>query len=276
MNAVIVDGRAIAARMLERTKEEVEILGRAPILSVITIDPVFATKNFLRIKSEKASELGVHINLITLEGASSTEVVAEKIKEACESSDGIILQLPFPAHIDTEALLELIPKEKDVDVIGIEADQLFKAGEVRVFPPVVAAIKAIGEEYKVSFRDKNVVVLGAGRLVGAPSAVWATQQGAQVTVATRETTDLSELTRAADILILGAGSPGVVRSDMIKEGVIIFDAGTSEEGGKLVGDADPSCIEKAGLITPVPGGIGPITIAVLFSNLLALTPQSKR
>lgn len=275
MNAVIVDGRAIAARMLERTKEEVHMLGRAPILSVITIDPVFATKNFLRIKSEKASEIGVVINLITLEGNSTTELVAEKVKEVSRNSDGVILQMPFPAHIDTDALLRLVPKIKDVDVIGTEADQLFKTGEARVLPPVVAAIKSIAEEHTISFKNKNVVVLGAGRLVGAPSGVWATQQGAQVTVVTRETTDLSELTRAADILILGAGSPGVVSGDMIKEGVIIFDAGTSEEGGKLVGDADPSCTEKAALITPVPGGIGPITIAVLFSNLLALIGENK-
>jgi methylenetetrahydrofolate dehydrogenase (NADP+) / methenyltetrahydrofolate cyclohydrolase len=139
-----------------------------------------------------------------------------------------------------------------------------------VLPPVVGAIDAIAKHHQVVWADTQVVVVGQGRLVGAPAAVYAASKGAHVTVLEKDTADYEHTIKEADILILGAGVPGLVTAAMVKPGVVIFDAGTSEEGGMLVGDADTSVNDMASLVTPVPGGIGPITIAVLLRNVVDL------
>jgi len=137
-------------------------------------------------------------------------------------------------------------------------------------PPVVGAIKELSKRQHVVFAGAKVVVVGEGRLVGKPAALWAKKQGAQVKVIHRNTERPEEILKTADIIISGAGDPGIIKPEMIKEGVVIFDAGTSEEGGVLKGDANPACADKATLFTPVPGGIGPITVAVLLRNLVNL------
>jgi methylenetetrahydrofolate dehydrogenase (NADP+)/methenyltetrahydrofolate cyclohydrolase len=153
--------------------------------------------------------------------------------------------------------------------MGDDLRKMFDAGDETVLPPVVAAIAYSAHAYGVSFNNKAVVVIGKGRLVGAPATVWATRQGGKVVSLSNLDTKEPHL-QTADIIILGAGVPALVSPSMIKNGVVIFDAGTSEEEGKLAGDADPSCASVASLITPVPGGIGPIAVALLFSNLYTL------
>ena len=140
-----------------------------------------------------------------------------------------------------------------------------------IFSPVVGAIDVIAQAHQISFLNKKVVVVGNGLLVGRPAAEYARAKGARVTMITKDATaSLALEIRDADIFILGSGVSGIVTKDMVQEGVIIFDAGTSEDNGKLSGDADPACAEKASLFTPVPGGIGPLTVAVLFHNLVTL------
>jgi methylenetetrahydrofolate dehydrogenase (NADP+)/methenyltetrahydrofolate cyclohydrolase len=179
-------------------------------------------------------------------------------------TNGIIVQLPFPPHIDVDTVLSVIPKSYDVDVAW------YDGSSDEVLPPVVGAIAEIARVHDVLFATQNVVVVGKGKLVGAPALIWTQKQGAHVSVIDRETADPKTMIGDADILILGAGKPGLIMKDDVKEGVLIFDAGTSEDGGVLKGDADLSCAEKASLFTPVPGGIGPITIAVLLRNLITL------
>ncbi len=179
-------------------------------------------------------------------------------------NDGIIVQLPFPSHIDVDALFKKIPPHLDTDMINYN-------GSGEVLPPVIAAVKEIAGRHNVEFAGKQVVVVGQGRLVGKPAAIWAEAQGAFVTVIDKDTENAEEILRTADIIISGAGSPGLITPDKIKEGAIIFDAGTSEEGGMLKGDADPECASKCALFTPVPGGIGPITIAALLRNLVIMS-----
>jgi methylenetetrahydrofolate dehydrogenase (NADP+)/methenyltetrahydrofolate cyclohydrolase len=208
--------------------------------------------------------------------ATTTDEIIAAIKKAIPETDGIIVQLPFPPHIDISAVLKTIPASHDVDAIGSEAEELSNNGTSLVLPPVVGAIAEIIARHNVKVKDKKAVVVGEGRLVGAPAAVWFRQQGADVKTTNKKTEGLAREAREADILVLGAGVPGLIKPDMIREGVSIFDAGSSEDTGKLVGDADPACAAKSALFTPVPGGIGPITVALIFRNLLTLLENREK
>ena len=137
-------------------------------------------------------------------------------------------------------------------------------------PPVAGAVKIIAEKYNIDFRGKNVVVLGAGRLVGAPVAHFLNSAGAQVTTLTEHDEQPFEVIKSADVIVTGIGQPHFIKPEHVKEGVIIFDAGTSEDGGLMVGDVEPAVADQAALFTPVPGGIGPITVALLLRNLASL------
>ncbi len=271
---MIVDGVRIA-EAVERRLVATEGARAMPLrLAILTCAPNVATQKFLALKRARALSLGVALEVITCPEESTTDAARAQVAAACDISDGVIIQLPFPQHIDVAALLAVLPASHDVDAIGSEAERLLAENKPIVLPPVVGAIAAIAEAHDISFTGKRVVVVGEGRLVGKPAATWCRHQGAEVVVVTKATTDLSAHTRTADMLILGAGVPGLVTPEMIRDGVLIFDAGTSEDAGKLVGDADPACAEKAALFTPVPGGIGPITISMIFHNLDILAVQT--
>lgn len=266
---MIVDGRAIAKDVLDEVATAAADFSAAPRLTIVTCAPNFETGKYLALKKKKAATVGISINVIELMQDCTTEETIKTINVATEQSDGIVVQLPLPPHIDTDKVLAAVPTTHDVDAIHYD-------GESDVLPPVVGAIAAIANRHDVSFSDMRVAIIGAGRLVGAPAILWAAEQGVQsVSIVTSDTpSDESEAAIAgADIIISGAGVPGLITPEKIKEGVVIFDAGTSEDGGTLAGDAGPACAEKASLFTPVPGGIGPITIACLLKNLITLTRQ---
>ncbi len=257
---MIIDGRALAQTIITAINEAVTHMPTPPRLTVFTCEPNFETQKFLALKERKAREAGVVLEVVQLPGTVTVSEVEAAIAEAVAVSDGIILQFPFP-HLRTEVLSILIPSTHDVDVM--QYDGRLEAP----LPPVVGAIDSISTAHDVTFAQKSVVVVGNGRLVGAPAALYAASRGGEVTVLTKETFT-TEVVQAADILILGAGVPGLITPAMVKEGVVVFDAGTSEEGGVLVGDVDPAVAEKATLFTPVPGGIGPLTVAILLKNVL--------
>ncbi len=266
---MIVDGKAIAKDLYREIANQITHLSQAPHLTVFTCAPNFETQKYLKLKKRKATEVGIGISIVELPDALTTDEVVQSVQHACMQTDGIIVQLPLPAHIDTNAVLAAIPLSYDVD--GMHYD----GTAVSCMSPVVGAISEITQRHDVLFASQNVVVVGHGKLVGIPAAVWARGQGAKVTVLTTESDD-ADSTKAianADILILGAGVPSLIKADMIKKGVVIFDAGTTEEGGELTGDAHHDCRHKASLITPVPGGIGPVTVAVLLRNVVTASAQ---
>lgn len=270
---MIVDGNSIAEALVVSLKERCGT--QPPRLAIIACDPTFATKRFLAIKEACAARIGVPLALEELPAESTTDDLIRAVKVRAADSDGVIVQLPLPAHIDTAAVLAALPQEKDVDGIGSDAVAALEGGDALVLPPVVGAIREIAQYYGVSFEGKRVAVVGDGRLVGRPAALWCRAQGASVTTLTKETPDIAAHLLEADILILGTGVPGLVTPEMVRDGVVIFDAGTSEEGGRLVGDADPACAEKASLFTPVPGGIGPVAVAVIFANVVELASRGR-
>jgi methylenetetrahydrofolate dehydrogenase (NADP+)/methenyltetrahydrofolate cyclohydrolase len=261
---VLVDGKKIAADISTSVQTRVAAFLTSPRLTVITCNPNFETQKYLALKKAKAEVMGIHLNVEVLPETADTQTLIEAVRQAALVAEGIVVQLPLPVGIDTQAVLQTVPPSHDVDAF------LYQTEGSPVLPPVVGAIDVISQLHGVSWLDKQVVIFGSGRLVGGPAYTYASSRGANVSVITEETESVEMITQTADIIILGVGKPNLLTPDMVKPGVVIFDAGASEDGGLLVGDADPRVAEKASLYTPVPGGIGPITVALLFRNLLDL------
>lgn len=258
-----VDGKELAMRLLQQLTNQVSHSSTKPHLTIFTCAPTAETKTYLRMKSRRAGEVGIAVNVVEWPAHMHAEDMVRSINSAVMLTDGIVVQLPLPKSIDRDAVLAAIPAQCDVD--GLNYAQHPSTSSL---PPVAAAIAHIARYHEITFYNKNVVIVGYGRLVGQPCATYFEQQDAQVQVVTEVTPHADQAIKAADILILGAGQPGLITPDKIKEGVILFDAGTSELGGQLYGDAHPDCQHKAALFTPVPGGIGPLTIATLLENVV--------
>lgn len=264
---MIVSGKEMADAIFTKLKERVTLLAVPPKLVIITCAPNFETQKFLKLKQRRASELGISTNLIEVIPATTLADVRAVVEKAKLEADGIIIQFPFP-HLATIDLIALIPPSHDLDVFNYNGQ-----GSL-LLPPVIGAIDYMSSLHNVVWADKQVVIIGQGLLVGKPAVTYAKTRGSKISIITKENPDLSIL-KTADIIISGAGSPGLVTADLVKEEAVIFDAGTSEEKGILKGDIDPEVVHKASLFTPVPGGIGPVTIAILFQNLLNLIEHRK-
>lgn len=267
----LVDGRALAEKMTTELQTALAQIARPLTLAVIACAPNFETTKYLAVKRRQADALGVQLKLIQLPETATTAEVMAAVTLAAESSDGVLVQLPLPASINRGEVLAAIPARCDVDGFSYDGH----ASTHGVLPPVVGAIDVISKTHGVLWSGKSVVIFGAGRLVGKPAGLYARSRGAITTVVDISTSKMEviKVTLAADIIILGVGVPGVLTPEMVRNGVVVFDAGASEDGGQLVGDADPTVAEKASLFTPVPGGIGPLTVTILFKNLLQLTNQ---
>lgn len=249
----MIDGRALAEKRIAELRAERDPLGPLTLSIVVTQEDA-VTASFLKIKSRVAEALGVTVEYVpTLQAA---------------RGDGVILQLPLPVGMDQDAERARIPLMKDVDVLSDLAYEAFCAGTFPP-PPVPRALEYILKSNNVTYTDAQVVVVGQGRLVGKPAAELFRQRGASV-VTLEKGDDVRSHTEHADIVILGAGDPHFLKPGMVREGVVILDAGTSESAGRVVGDADPACADKALLMTPTPGGVGPIAVVEIFANLFEL------
>jgi len=243
---MVIDGKQIAGEIIDGIGNALQ--GKKLGIVVGVDDP--AIESFVRIKSEVATRLGVEVVRVSVPAGAAFE-------ELIGSCDGVIVQLPHP---DADTLLAQLPPEKDPDALGQHP---------LVRTPVVVAIAEILQRADVRVEGVRSVVVGSGRLVGVPVARFLKESGAEVTVITKTEGSFDAL-KNADIVVLGAGSPGLVAPHMLKEGVVLIDAGTSESKGKLAGDADPACASIARVFTPVPGGVGPIAVACLFKNMQTL------
>ena len=264
---MIVDGNKIAEDMYATLKTRHAHFKRSLNLGIIVggTDPVI--ESFVRIKARAAKHLDVQMVRVDLPAEATTEDTIEAVRALAPQVDGLIVQLPLPKSIDTNAILSEIPHDKDVDAINPVAEN-----ENLVDSPVALAVVEILKRFGVPIRGKCVVVVGNGRLVGAPAAALLKKLGAEVSKFTLEQGSIEDL-KDADIVVLGAGNPGFIKPEHIKEGVALIDAGASESKGKVVGDADPACAKKASLFTPVPGGVGPIAVAMIFRNLFDLIEE---
>lgn len=258
---MLVDGKQIAEDILHQLEHKRSVLPPVMRLGVLMGAGDTATESYVRIKEKVADRLQVAVVRETVLPNDSQEKVTRALERLLRTCEGVVLQLPLPEHISTDALLALLPPEKDIDALNAETAQ--------VHAPVAAAALEILRRFAIEIAGKKAVVVGDGRLVGKPCAEMLHEEGAVVSVVSLEKGSLEDL-KDADIVISGAGKPNLIQPHMLKKGCVLIDAGTSELGGKLAGDADPACADVAEVFTPVPGGVGPVAVAMLFKNLFDL------
>jgi len=269
--AILLDGKTLAEKILRDLKAKVKEEKLKLCLAVVQVGDDKVTQLYLARKRAACQKIGVEFLLFRFPGKITTEQLAKEVKWINEQRNisGIVIQLPLPVQIDTPRVLNLISVEKDIDCLSAAALGKFYQGVSLIMPPVVSAIARLIKEYKISLKGKNIVIVGAGRLVGKPLTIWILNQNSTLSVVDEFTRDIASVTKKADILISGVGQPDLITGEMIKMGSIIFDAGSSFKSGKAVGDIEYRTVfPKASYLTPVPGGIGPLTIACLLENLV--------
>lgn len=264
---MIIDGRAIAEDLYHALSERRARSEKRPRLGIVVGAADTVIESFVRIKERAAARLDVELVRVDIEPEATSTSVIDRLHDLAARVDGIIVQLPLPAVLDSNAVLSEIARDKDIDAVNpvSENDHLVEA-------PVARAVQEILDRSHVSVAGKEAVVVGNGRLVGAPTSALLKRMGAHLTKVTETEGSFDDIKRA-DIVVSGVGSPLLIRPEHVKDGVVLIDAGTSEQGGKVHGDIDPACAEKASLFTPVPGGVGPIAVAMIFQNLFDLVEK---
>jgi methylenetetrahydrofolate dehydrogenase (NADP+)/methenyltetrahydrofolate cyclohydrolase len=249
-------------------------LVRKPFLAVLVVGDDSAMRSFVSIKKKFAQRVGVDFIVYEFDTKVSTQTLIEKIKSISTDNvtTSIIVQLPLPKSIDTEKVLSSIPKHLDADVLSEGSYRDFKQGDF-LMPPVARAVLTVLDDTATDLINKSIVVVGMGKLVGIPVCDSLYKKGLNVKTIDIDTSSIDRLDilKNADIIISGTGSPSSITEYDIKEGVVLIDAGTSEQAGRLMGDIDPGCLSKASIITATPGGVGPLTVACLFQNVVELT-----
>ena len=272
----IIDGKAAASAVRARVKSEVENIiaagGRKPCLAVVIVGDDPASRIYVRNKVAAAREAGMESRLEDLPASVSQDELISLVNglNADPEVDGVLVQLPLPSHIDENIIIDTIAPSKDVDgfhPLNVAALQL---GRECILPCTPAGIIHLLDREGVQIEGKRAVVIGRSNIVGKPVAKLLLDRHATVTLCHSRTRDLGSVTREADILVTAVGHAGLISADMIKEGAVILDVGMNRSAdGHLCGDVDfEGCIDKASLITPVPGGVGPMTIAMLLQNTL--------
>lgn len=258
---MIIDGRAIARELEQDLKKSLLGVPQKNVAFVMFLDTP-ATRQFVAMKSRVAERLGINVETIECFDCTTTQEAIIRIGEISRKSyDGVVVQLPLPTDFVVEEVVNAVPADLDID--GLRRDSKFLA-------PVAMAVWKIFNFYQIDLGGKEIVVVGNGRLVGEPVVRMLTGKNLSVKLVEKETDDktMRTLIKNADVIVSGVGVPGLIGPDMVKDGVVLVDAGTSEQAGKLIGDVDPACAGKASFMTPVPGGVGPVTVACLFANLI--------
>jgi methylenetetrahydrofolate dehydrogenase (NADP+) / methenyltetrahydrofolate cyclohydrolase len=265
--ATLMEGMPLAARIREEVADEVPELGRLGLVTLqVGEDP--ASTIYLRLKHQAAAEAGISSDDRKLPEQVTEDELVALIEElnADDDVDGILVQLPLPAHLDEERVIRAIEPVKDVDGLHpFNAGELY-LGRPRLVPATPLGIMALLAEHRIPLEGAEAVVLGRSDIVGKPIAHLLLQANATITICHSRTSDLARYTLEADVLVVAVGSAEVVTPDMVKQGSAVVDVGINRTEGGIVGDVAPDARDVAGFITPVPGGVGPMTIAMLLRN----------
>lgn len=271
----IIDGKGIAQKIREEIKIEVDEFkrktGRPPGLAVFLVGDDEASKIYVRNKGKACEEVGIYSFTEHLPKETSKEELIRKINECNERDDidGILVQLPLPSHIDTNEVINSILPEKDVDGFHPYNIGMLTAGTPTIVPCTPLGIMELLKRYGVDVKGKNCVVVGRSNIVGKPTALLLLHSHGTVTVCHSRTVNLPEKVASADILVAAMGKPHFIKGEWIKEGSVVIDVGITRTEEGLKGDVEfEKAKERASLITPVPGGVGPMTIAMLLYNTL--------
>lgn len=280
--AHIIDGKKIAADTRADIARRVEDFkaenGFVPGLAVIIVGENPASKVYVRNKKKACEDVGMFSVVIEMPEETKQEELMAKIEELkCDSSiHGILVQLPLPRHLDEDAVIAAIPPEKDVDAFHAQNTGKIMIGDFDFLPCTPAGVMKMLEYEGVEIEGKECVVVGRSNIVGKPQAMLLLHKNGTVTICHSRTKNLAEVTRRADILVVAVGRADFITGDMIKQGAVVIDVGMNRrDDGKLTGDVDFESAEKvAGMITPVPGGVGPMTITMLLENTLTAAKKS--
>lgn len=272
MSAKLIEGKPLAYKIKNEVKQQVAELekqGILPCLAVILVGNDPASAVYVKGKEKDCQECGIRSKVYRLPEQTTEDEVLTLLSDLSKDTSvhGILVQLPLPEHIQSQKIIQAIPPEKDVDGFTFCSTGRMMLGEKSFLPCTPAGCIAMIESTGISIAGKNAVVLGRSNIVGKPAAILLLEKNATITICHSQTKDLTEKCRQADILLVAIGKAGFVTSDMVKPGAIVIDVGINRmENGKLQGDVDPTVMEKAAYLTPVPGGVGLMTRAMLMKN----------
>ena len=295
MTATLLDGRALAARIEGSLRSEVDtfvtMFHRRPRLVVVLVGDLAASGSDVKSKASAADRVGIDSDVVRVPATATTDelvsLVAAIARDEHGPADGILVQLPLPERVDTVAVLDAVPPDRDVDGFHPENAGLLSQGRPRFVPCTAAGVQRMLIDAGIETAGRHAVIVGRSDIVGKPLALLLASRGpggdATVTICHSRSADLAGVTRQADILVAAVGRPRIVTADMVKPGAAVIDVGINrivgpDGRGKLVGDVDFDAVrEVAGWISPVPGGVGPLTVAMLLANtLLAAELRSSR
>jgi methylenetetrahydrofolate dehydrogenase (NADP+)/methenyltetrahydrofolate cyclohydrolase len=269
MTAILLDGKKTAEEIRASLKREISGLKEKPGLATIIVGDNPSSRLYVGIKRRTCEEVGIYSELYELPEKTKEEELIKLIKRlnADKKIHGILVQMPIPKHISEKKVFAAIAVEKDVDGFHDYNMGCLLTGEEKMVPCTPKGVVRLLEKYGITIAGKNVVVVGRSKIVGRPTALMLLNRDATVTICHSKTKNLAMHTLLADILVVAVGSPKLITADMVKKGVVVVDVGTTKVGSKLVGDVDfDSVKEKAEYMTPVPGGVGPMTVAMLLEN----------
>lgn len=273
---MIIDGRKIAADIIIQLRSEVAGLPFQPVFCDILVgdDPVSA--QYVNLKAGKAVQAGIRFLRADFTEHITTEKLVDEIRRLNQAPDmcGLIVQLPLPLSVDRQSVVNAVDPVIDVDCIGQTRNAKFYEGDLEITPPTAAAVMHLLDGLGLDLKSKNILVIGQGGLVGRPVTHLLRQRKLEINIADIQTANTDALLRQADVIISATGQPKLITAEKIKRGCVIIDAGTAEDNGEIVGDVDfESVANKASVISPVPGGVGPVTVAMLFSNVVKVAKQ---
>ena len=281
--SILLDGKETARLVREQIKDDVAAFSAkyhdAPTLAVIIVGEDPASEIYVRNKHKACLDVGMHSQVIKLPSDVSQEILLSEIARLNQDADvnGILVQLPLPKHLSEQAVISAIAPEKDVDAFHPQNVGRIMIGNYDLLPCTPAGVMELLHQYKIQIDGKHCVIVGRSNIVGKPQAMLMLKENATVTICHSHTKNLADLTRSADILIVAVGKPRVITADMVKEGATVVDVGINRVDGKLCGDVDFESVEKiAAYITPVPGGVGPMTITMLLKNTLTAAIRQQK
>ncbi len=279
MPAKLIDGKKMADALLEKAAEKIAELNFKPCVAIVLVGDDPASQTYTKKKHDACAKVGMDSRNVKLPASATQKEIIAQVQHLNEDErvDAILVQLPLPDGIDEDAVLAAVAREKDVDGFHPENFGKLALGTGKIAPCTPKGVIYMLKESGVMLPGKHAVVIGRSRIVGKPLALLLLNEGCTVSVCHSKTHDMGTITKMADIICSAVGKPRLLTADMVKQGAVVIDIGTSKEAEKLVGDVDFAAVaKKASLITPVPGGVGPMTIAMLIENTLVCYEERRR
>lgn len=276
METTIIDGKKIRDTILEGVKRGVADLPFQPVFCDVLVGNNPESAQYVRMKARTAEAVGIHFHNAHFPEDITTDKLMEEVHKLKDVPNmcGIIIQLPLPPHLDKEKILDSIECEIDVDCLGHKASDIFYNESIEIGYPTALSCMKILDSLDLDLQSKKIVVIGQGQLVGKPVTHLLQIRGLEVEIVTRNTENKEDVMRQADVIISGTGAGKFITGDKIKQGAVIVDAGTSESNGSIVGDVDLESVSGiASFVSPVPGGVGPVTVSILLANVLKVAQK---